>query len=101
MERCRQLLVAPTCRESGREYKFGDLASYDGFAFKAKTGSAHRRPDKNSEIGWEVLNACDDTSKGAVQCELSNEEGVVDTKEEVKKIYKRAKQDMSMGTAQE
>jgi chitodextrinase len=64
--------IAPTWRED-HNYKFGDLASYDGLAFKAKSGTSHRRPDASSQVGWEVLNACDDKSKGAVQCEISKE----------------------------
>ncbi len=64
--------VAPAWQQD-RTYKFGDLASYDGIAYRAKTGSAHRRPDPAIEIGWEKLNACDDKSKGAVKCEIGNQ----------------------------
>src|ERR1700739_4132201 len=65
-------LVAPAWQPD-RTYKFGDLVSYDGIAYKAKTGSAHRRPDPAVEIGWEKMNACDDKSKGAVKCEIGNQ----------------------------
>lgn len=64
--------VAPAWQRD-RTYKYGDLVSYDGIAYKAKTGSAHRRPDPALDIGWEKLNACDDKSKGAVKCEIGNQ----------------------------
>ncbi len=70
-------LIAPAW-QAYRTYKFGDLASYDGHAFRAKTGSAHRRPELSSQVGWEELNACDDKSKGAVKCELGNQSPVID-----------------------
>lgn len=76
--------VAPAWQRD-RTYKFGDLVSYDGIAYKAKTGSAHRRPDPALEIGWEKMNACDDKSKGAVKCEIGNQVDAIPIEEKEKK----------------
>jgi hypothetical protein len=76
--------VAPAWQPD-RTYKFGDFVSYDGIAYKAKTGSAHRRPDPATEIGWEKMNACDDKSKGAVKCEIGNQVGAVSVDEKDRK----------------
>jgi len=76
--------VAPAWQRD-RTYKFGDFVSYDGFAYKAKTGSAHRRPDPALEIGWEKMNACDDKSKGAVKCEIGNQVEALPVDEKEKK----------------
>lgn len=73
--------VAPAWQPD-RTYKYGDLVSYDGNAFKAKTGSGHHRPDPATEVGWEKLNACDDKSKGAVKCEIANQVDTVSSNEE-------------------
>ena len=89
--------IAPAW-ELGRTYKFGDFVNYDGFAFRAKTGSAHRRPDVSSDIGWEKLNPCDDKSKGAVQCEVGNQAAVTDTQGQAQAEYKKVKQDMTKGS---
>lgn len=65
-------IVAPAW-ESGRDYKYGEFVSYGGFAFRAKGGSSHRRPNPDIEAGWELMNACDDTSKKAIECEEENQ----------------------------
>ena len=84
-------IVAPAW-EQGREYKFGDFVSYDGFAFKAKSGSAHRRPNANSEVGWEMMNPCDDTSNKAIECEEENQVTAKDGKVDADMQYDKAKQ---------
>jgi hypothetical protein len=89
-------LIAPAWQPS-RVYKFGELANYDGWAFKAGAGSAHKRPNVAAEDGWEKLNACDDKSKGAVQCELGNQAEVVETKGQAERDYAKVKQEMNKG----
>jgi hypothetical protein len=88
--------IAPAWQQ-GRTYKFGDLANYDGWAFKAGTGATHKRPNVAAEDGWEKLNSCDDKSKGAVQCELGNQAEVTDTKGPAERDYAKVQQEMSKG----
>jgi hypothetical protein len=89
-------LIAPAW-DQGRTYKFGELANYDGWAFRAESGSAHKRPNVNAEDGWEKLNECTDKSKGAVQCELGNQAEVKDTQKDAQREYEKTKQDMTKG----
>jgi hypothetical protein len=88
--------VAPTWVQ-GRAYKFHDIVNYDGFAFQAGTGSAHKRPNPLADEGWEKLNACDDMSEGAVLCEVGNQATTGDSKEDAQREYSRVKQDMQKG----
>ncbi|HEY8024317.1 MAG TPA: hypothetical protein VIF60_07115 [Burkholderiaceae bacterium] len=88
--------VAPAWVQ-GRTYKFHDLVSYDGFAFQAGSGSAHKRPNPLADDGWEKLNACDDMAEGAVLCEAGNAATTTDSKEEAQREYSRVKQDMQKG----
>jgi hypothetical protein len=53
-------------------YKYGELVNYDGWVFKAQSGSNRKRPSVAAEDGWEKLNPCDDKSKGAIQCAPAN-----------------------------
>jgi hypothetical protein len=61
-------LTAPAWKEGGN-YKFGAIVNYEGYVFKAESGSAHKRPNVAADDGWDKLNACDDKSKGAIPCD--------------------------------
>ena len=88
--------VAPAWLQ-GRAYKFHEIVNYDGFAFQAAAGSAHKRPNPMADDGWEKLNACDDMSDGAVLCEVGNQATTSDSKEDAQREYSRVKQDMQKG----
>jgi hypothetical protein len=88
--------VAPSW-DQGRTYKFRELVNYDGWVFQAESGSAHKRPNVNSDDGWSKLNACDDTSEGAVLCEFGNQAKTTDTIAQAQQEFERVKQDMQKG----
>lgn len=86
--------VAPAW-DQGRAYKFRDIVNYDGWVFQAGSGAGHKRP--NADDGWEKLNACDDLSEGAIQCEVSNQAKTGDQQNDAQREYNRVKQDMNKG----
>lgn len=88
--------VAPAW-DQGRVYKFRDLVNYDGWVFRAQSGSAHKRPNVNDDDGWEKLNACDDLAEGSVLCEVANQAKTLDTEKAAQQEYNRVKQDMQKG----
>ena len=88
--------VAPAWVQ-GRNYKFHDIVNYDGFAFQAGSGSAHKRPNPLADEGWEKLNACDDLSEGAVACEIGNQATTTDSQGAAQREYSKVKQDMQKG----
>ncbi len=88
--------VAPAWVQ-GRAYKFHEIVNYDGFAFQAGAGSAHKRPNPMADEGWEKLNACDDMSEGAVLCEVGNQATTTDSKDDAQREFSRVKQDMQKG----
>jgi|GEM_PF-6080138 hypothetical protein len=88
--------VAPSWDQS-RTYKFRDLVNYDGWVFQAESGSAHKRPNVNSDDGWVKLNPCDDQHEGAVLCEIANQARTTDAQTDAQKEYERVKQDMQKG----
>jgi hypothetical protein len=81
----KQLAPVAPAWQPDRTYKYGDLVSYDGVVFQAKSGSAHHRPDAARQVGWERLNDCGDKSKGAIKCEIGNQVEAVPVAEQEKR----------------
>lgn len=80
--------------KQGHVYKPGDLANYQGAAYKALAGATHRHPDPNSDEGWKKLNDCDEKTAIAVRCLAENEQTKISDEELTKENYSNVQDNM-------